>query len=59
MFMKQALQNSPVRICNRGFFWGSKSSSANAGKQFLIDKEEEMKVMQYRGQIDDFNRNAK
>ena len=59
MFIKQALRNSKSCKCDRGFFWGSKSSSANTGKQFLIDKEEEMKVMQYRGNIEDFNKNAR
>ena len=40
----------------RGLFWSSSSAPATP---ILIEKEEEMKIMQYRGRIDDFNQNAK
>ena len=36
----------------RGFFWGGKKK-ANISAP-LIDKDEEIKIMQYRGRIEDF-----
>jgi hypothetical protein len=44
-------------IGKRGFFW-SRSKAAGITAAPLIDKEEEIKIMQYRGRIDDFNRKA-
>ena len=35
----------------RCFFWGSSKATPAMP---VIDKEDEMKVMQYRGQIEDF-----
>ena len=40
----------------RGFFWSSKKTVNVAAP--LIDKDEEMKIMQYRGKIEDFNTRA-
>ena len=40
----------------RGFFWGRKASANIAAP--LIEKDEEMKIMQYRGRIEEFNANA-
>ena len=43
-------------VGRRGFFWGSKKTINVAAP--LIDKDEEMKIMQYRGKIEDFNTRA-
>ena len=39
----------------RGFFWGRKTAIQAAP---LIEKNEELKILQYRGKIDDFNNRA-
>ena len=43
-------------LTRRGFFWSRKAAVNPAAP--LIEKEEEMKIMQYRGRIDEFNKNA-
>jgi len=40
-------------IARRGFFWGKSKVAPD-----LINKETEMKIMQYRGQIDFFSENV-
>ena len=40
---------------SKQFFWGSKATQSH----ILIDKDEEMKIMQYQGRIEDFSQNAK
>ena len=51
MIKKQLLSTT-----QRGFFWGKKAAANTAAP--LIDKDEEVKIMQYRGKIEDFNNNA-
>ena len=53
MIKKQLLSTTQ----RRGFFWGKKAA-ANTAALPLIDKDEEVKIMQYRGKIEDFNNNA-
>ena len=45
-----------LSIPSRSFFWG-RSKAINEA-QPLIEKEEEMKIMQYRGRLDDFNKKS-
>lgn len=44
------------QLARRGFFWGRKSTGLPVTP--LMDKDEELKIVQYRGRIDDFNRRA-
>ena len=43
-------------MARRGFFWGRKKTANVAAP--LIDKNEEMMIMRYRGKIEDFNTRA-
>ena len=43
-------------VARRGFFWGRKKTANVAAP--LIDKNEEMMIMRYRGKIEDFNTRA-
>ena len=49
---KSASSTSMV-AAKRGFFWGKKAAIQAAP---LIDKAEEIKIMQYSGKIEDFNK---
>jgi len=53
------MRNKSLAQCcsKRGFFWGRNKVAGNIAAS-LIDKEEEIKIMQYRGRIDDFNNKA-
>ena len=52
------MQKTLLAQCSgkRGFFWGRKSAGTTVAP--LIEKEEELKILQYRGRIDDFNNKA-